>query len=142
MRISSRFTIATHALVCIEHFGKQHKVTSAFIAESVNVNPVVIRRILGQLKDVDIVSIEAGVGGASIVGNPADITLLDVFRAVEGEDYEMFRFHDNPNPNCEVGRNIHAILDGELEAARKAFERRLEARTLQDLVDHLDTKLA
>ena len=50
MQISSRFTIAVHAIICIEAFKDTHKVTSEFIASSVQVNPVVIRRLLQQLQ--------------------------------------------------------------------------------------------
>ena len=50
MQISSRFTIAVHMIICIEAFKDTHKVTSEFIASSVNVNPVVIRRLLQQMK--------------------------------------------------------------------------------------------
>ena len=50
MQISSRFTIAVHILICIETFKEDYKITSDFLASSVNVNPVVIRRLLQQLK--------------------------------------------------------------------------------------------
>ena len=50
MQISSRFTLAVHIFACIDVFGKDHKVTSSLIAESTNVNPVIIRKILLQLK--------------------------------------------------------------------------------------------
>ena len=50
MQISSRFTVAVHVLICIEMFKNDHKVTSDFLASSVNANPVVIRRLLQQLK--------------------------------------------------------------------------------------------
>lgn len=46
MQISSRFTIAIHILICIETFKNDKKITSEFLASSVNVNPVVIRRML------------------------------------------------------------------------------------------------
>ena len=50
MQISSRFTIAVHTIILIETMKNEMKVTSDLIASSVNVNPVVIRRILQQLK--------------------------------------------------------------------------------------------
>lgn len=50
MQISSRFTIAVHILICIETFKNDYKITSDFLASSVNVNAVVIRRLLQQLK--------------------------------------------------------------------------------------------
>ena len=66
MRISSRFTIAVHVLICIETFKNDYKVTSEFLAASVNVNPVVIRRLLLQLKKAGIVHVLRGSGGADI----------------------------------------------------------------------------
>mgnify|MGYP006936157822 FL=1 len=39
----------------------------------------------------------------------SEITLLDIFNAVEPlEDGQLFHFHENPNTECPVGRNIHA----------------------------------
>ena len=58
MQISSRFTIAIHVLICIETMKSDRKVTSELLASSVNVNPVVIRRLLQQLKASGIVSLE------------------------------------------------------------------------------------
>ena len=134
MQISTRFTIAVHTLLCIGYFSPEQKTTSAFIAASVNVNPVVVRRTLGQLKAAGIVTVEAGVGGASLA-RPADkITLLDVFNAVESVNGNLFDFHDKPNPACPVGRNVHAALDGELEAAQNALEACLAGTTIADLL--------
>ena len=50
MQIPSRFTIATHMLIIIALEGKESKVTSDFLAASVGVNPVIIRKTLSQLK--------------------------------------------------------------------------------------------
>ena len=112
MQISSRFTIAVHILICIETFKNDYKVTSDFLASSVNVNPVVIRRLLQQLKKAGIVNVTRGSGGTNLEKPSDEITLLDVYNAVECvEEGELFHFHENPNPLCPVGKNIHAILD-------------------------------
>ncbi len=55
MQISSRFTLAVHIFVCIDTFQDTYKVTSDFLAGSTNVNPVIIRKILGQLKTAGLV---------------------------------------------------------------------------------------
>uniref|UniRef100_UPI0040278E13 Rrf2 family transcriptional regulator n=2 Tax=Ruminococcus TaxID=1263 RepID=UPI0040278E13 len=55
MQISSRFTLAIHIIACIETFKNEYKVTSDFLADSTNVNPVIVRKILGQLKSAGIV---------------------------------------------------------------------------------------
>lgn len=139
MQISSRFTIAVHVLICIETFKHDYKVTSDFLAGSVNVNPVVIRRILQQLKKAGLITVKRGSGGTDLGKPLGEITLLDVYRAVECvEDGTLFHFHENPNQLCPVGRNIHAVLDVRLEAVQKAMERELESMTILDLVN--DTK--
>ncbi len=133
MQISSRFTVGVHTLLCIAYF-KDEKVTSNFIAASVNVNPVVIRRTLSQLKAAGLVVVEAGVGGASLACDPGDITLLDVFDAVEAAPGDLFSFHDSPNPACPVGGSIHALLDTKLASAQEALRADLRKTTLADLL--------
>lgn len=120
--------------MCIIEFQDKEKTTSSFIAGSVNVNPVMIRRVLGQLKESKLVNVEAGVGGASLAKDPAHITLRDVFCAVEDPDEGLFRFHEHPNPSCPVGKTVHAVLDDKLAAARQALEDSLAQTTLQDLM--------
>ena len=141
MKITSKFTIAVHTLLVIDMFGKENKVTSDFIAASVRVNPVIIRRTLLSLKAAGMVEVKAGSGGASLIKAPKDITLLDVYRAVdavESTDGGIFRFHENPNPACPVGRNIHTVLDGHLSSAQRALEDELQKVTLADLIKTLD----
>ena len=118
MQFSSRLTIATHILLCIEIFKDDYKITSNFLAGSIHVNPVIVRNILGLLSSAGIVEIKAGVGGASLAKSPDEITMLDVFKAVEKEE-ALFHFHENPNPNCPVGRNVHAVLDNKLDNIKK-----------------------
>lgn len=142
MPFSSRTTIATHVLLAIVTFEGQAKTTSSFLAGSVNVNPVIIRNILGQLKRAGLVQVEAGIGGARLLKAPETITLLDIFNAVEGRDKPLFHFHKNPNPDCPVGRNVHAVLDDKLTAAARAMAASLAATTLADLLTDLNTRLA
>ncbi len=139
MQISSRLTVAVHVLLCIEVFKDQRKVTSDFLASSVNVNPVVIRRILQQLKKAGIVSVVRGSGGADAARPLEEITLLDLYNAVECVDGGgLFHFHENPNQLCPVGRNIHAVLDGRLEEVQAAMEREMSSVTMRDILN--DTK--
>ena len=115
MQISSRFTLALHIFACIEVFGKDHKITSDFLAESTNVNPVIIRKLLGQLKGAGLIEVARGTGGTTITKPLKEITFLDVYHAVECIGHgDLFHFHENPNPNCPVGKNIHRILDDKL----------------------------
>ena len=136
MQISSRFTIAVHVLVAIETFKDEYKITSEFLASSVNVNPTVIRRLLQQLKKADIITVKRGSGGADIERPLEDITLLDVYNAVEPvENGELFHFHENPSELCPVGRNIHMIMDYRLEEIQKAMEDKMKSVTIADVMN-------
>ncbi len=135
MQISSRFTIAVHIFACIHTFENDFKITSDFLASSVNVNPVIIRKILSQLKSAGLVTIQRGSGGASIAKELTEISFLDIYHAVDCIDNgELFHFHENPNNNCPVGRNIHNVLDNKLEQIQNALENELKKITLQDVI--------
>ncbi len=64
MQISSRFTIAMHILTYIATAPAEEKVTSEILADSVQVNPVIIRNILSQLKKAGLIAVKRGQGGA------------------------------------------------------------------------------
>lgn len=139
MQISSRFTLAIHIFACIDTFKDKCKVTSDFLAGSTNVNPVIIRKILGQLKAAGLVEVARGTGGASIPKPLEEITFLDVYRAVECvENGELFHFHENPNAACPVGRNIHHVLDDKLMQVQLAMERELASITLADVKQDIE----
>lgn len=141
MQFSSRFTIAVHILLAIVEFGGKEKTTSTFLAGSVNVNPVIIRNTLGQLKAAGLVCVKAGTGGAALAKAPKEITLADIFDAVE-KDEILFHFHENPNPECPVGKNVHAVLDRRLLSVQEAMRKELSSVTLQDLLDDLGRLLS
>ena len=134
MQISSRFTLAVHIFACIDTFKDKYKITSDFLAGSTNVNPVIVRKILGQLKAAGLVEVVRGTGGASIAKPLNEITFLDIYNSVECVDNgELFHFHENPNTKCPVGRNIHFILDDKLKKVQDAMERELASITLEDV---------
>ncbi|MFR5092967.1 MAG: Rrf2 family transcriptional regulator [Adlercreutzia equolifaciens] len=134
MQIPSRFTIAVHTLMCIDHFAGQHKATSEFIASSVNVNPVIIRQVLQKLKAAGLVTVERGAGGAALARPASDITLLDVLQAIEGVKGPLFNFHENPNPACPGGRRRASGAGGPPAKAQSAMEQELASTSLADLL--------
>lgn len=141
MQFSSRLPVAVHILLAIVEFEGKEKTTSTFLAGSVNVNPVIIRNTLGQLKTAGLVTVKAGEGGASLAKDPKDITLMDIFNAVEKKE-ALFHFHENPNPECPVGKNVHAVLDCRLAAIQETMQRQMKSITLQDLLNDMDGMLA
>ncbi|TDV11613.1 BadM/Rrf2 family transcriptional regulator [Paraburkholderia caballeronis] len=109
--------------------------SSDVIAGSVNTNPALIRRLLSMLADAGLTTSQLGAGGGALLARePAAITLLDVYRAVD--DARLFALHrEEPNPACMVGRNIQSVLRGVIDDAQQAMEASLAARTLADVTD-------
>jgi Rrf2 family protein len=138
---NSRVTIAVHALAWLalaERRG-QRVLTSEQVAASVNTNPVVIRRSLGELRRAGLVAVRHGAGaGWSLARPPEDITLLDVYQAVEPSPL-FGMHHTEPNLECPVGRGIRPALDqvyGEVEQVlRAALERTSIAEVLHQTLE-------
>ncbi|MDD6693493.1 MAG: Rrf2 family transcriptional regulator [Olsenella sp.] len=134
MQITSRLTMAAHMVCAIDYFGDTRPVTSTFLAGSIGTSPVQVRTIMGMLKQAGIISSSKGKSGITLARPLEQITLLDLWRAVDQSDADsLFHFHESPCPQCPVGGNIHAALDGRLEAAQQALEDQLQRTTLADV---------
>lgn len=134
MQISSRFTIALHIFTCVDTFKDGYKITSDFLAGSINTNPVIIRKILSQLKNAGLITVARGTGGVTPTRPLKEITFYDVYEAIEPvENGDLFNFHSSPNPKCPVGKNIHALLDDKLKLIQLAMEDEMKRYTIDDL---------
>lgn len=141
MQITSKFTIAVHIITAIDYFKDTEKVTSKFLAGSVGANPVIVRNVMGDLKEAGIINISQGKSGITLAKKLDEITFFDVYKAVGAANEEgLFHFHENPNANCPVGRNIHKGVDGKLAEVQQVMEDELKKITLADVVT--DTRKA
>lgn len=131
--VNTRLSVAIHILSLIAANPRE---SSEMIAGSVNTNPVVIRRMISQLKKAGILTSRPGVAGASLKRDPEDISLLDIYRAVLPHE-ELFAIHDKPNPNCPVGRQIQTTLDQTFHSVQQAMENELASKSLKDVLTHL-----
>ncbi|MFJ8161450.1 Rrf2 family transcriptional regulator [Streptomyces sp. NPDC096136] len=137
MSANSRMTTATHtlawmALVCPQR--PDGIVTSDQIADSVNTNPVVIRRTLGHLRDAGLVESRRGVGaGWRLTRPPEEMTLRDVHQAVETDP--LLALHAaTPNPKCPVGAGIPPVLREAYDRAEESMRRELATVTIADVL--------
>ncbi|MFF2093931.1 Rrf2 family transcriptional regulator [Paenibacillus sp. NPDC058174] len=138
---NNRFAVAVHILSLLELM-KDTRLTSEYIAGSVNTNAVVIRRIMGMLSKAGLVLTSPGVAGASLSRPVDQITLLDIYRAVQNDGHEeLFAIHDKPNPDCSVGRNIQSSLEHAFSEAQQALEDKLAALTLKQITTDLASKM-
>ena len=135
MQITSKFTIAVHIIAAIDYFKDSEKVTSNFLAGSVGANPVIVRNVMGNLKESGIIEISQGKSGISLAKELDEITFYDVYKAVDCVDDEgLFHFHEKPNINCPVGRNIHIAMDEKLQKVQSIMENELSRITMADVV--------
>ncbi len=141
MQITSRFTIAIHSIILIE-YNKDMKVTSKFIAGSTNVNPVIVRGVLSQLKEAGIINSRQGASGITLARGLNEITFYDIYKAVDSVKGEgLFHFHEDPNMQCPVGRNIHFALDNRLAGVQTTMENELRRIKLSDVVNDVKNKI-
>jgi Rrf2 family protein len=129
---NSRFAVAIHTLVLLA--AKAGKPTSSdYIAGSVGTNPVLIRRLMGELRAAGIVDSRAGATGGFVLAKPVErIGLDEIYRAVE--DAPLFARHENANPACPIGRAVGPLLDRVLGQAEGAMLQSLKRTTLADLL--------
>ena len=136
MQITSKFTIAVHIITAIDYFKDREKVTSSFLAGSVGANPVIIRNVMGNLKEAGMIDISQGKSGITLARPLDDITFYDIYKAVDSvSDEGLFHFHENPNANCPIGRNIHKAVDERLLKVQQAMEAEMRGIVLSDVVE-------
>lgn len=136
MRISTKFSVAVHALILVSV--EKEPCSSAWIAGSVNTNPVVIRRIIGLLQKAGLLSGSQGKSGYAVMKPASELTLLDIYKAVAmPESDQLFGIHENPNIQCPVGASIQFLLETVMGDAQDAMEKVLDSVTLRQLIDKM-----
>ncbi len=140
MRVSKKFPTAVHALLYIAVLAEvaNKRATSTLVAESTGSNAVIIRNIFLNLSDSGLLIASAGKnGGVELAREPKDITLWDVYQAVETDDVEeVFKIHER-NCECPVGKNVYQILYPHMSSALNAMKENMEQVTLENLLEEL-----
>ena len=132
MAPNSRFAVAVHVMTALAH-NRGEWISSPALAGSVRTNPVVIRRLLIKLRRSGLIRAHTGKsGGVQLARRPESITLLDIFRAVEGGS--PFLLPDKPeNRACEVSCAMKPLLSTVLAETDRAISNSLEKVRLSDL---------
>ncbi|MEO6607881.1 MAG: Rrf2 family transcriptional regulator [Aestuariivirga sp.] len=133
MLSSSRFLVAIHVLSMLAHKSKAGPVCSTVIAQSVNTNPVVIRRLMSQLEKANLVTSVAGRSGGFLLNrNSCEMTLADIYAAVE--DDAVFRMHKiGPDADCPFAAQLGKVLAPKLKSAEQAMTASLHMTKLSDV---------
>ncbi|MGI8786135.1 MAG: Rrf2 family transcriptional regulator [Pyrinomonadaceae bacterium] len=133
MAANSQFAIAVHILTILAKEGEENNVKSDIIAESVKTNPVVIRRLLGDLSQANLVVSQTGAnGGTRLAKCPKQISLADVHQAISCG--KTFALHRQTNDDCPIGKNIQCVLEKLQLEINDVVEAKLAQFSLQDIL--------
>lgn len=125
-----RFATIVHILVLTEKF-KDELITSDFIAGSINVNPVVVRREIQILKDAEILGSKKGKdGGCFLIKDASEITFGDIYQIIT-KDIDFVK-KNQPNPNCPIGKQMNESLDQLFISVENSLIKQLSNTTLEE----------
>jgi DNA-binding IscR family transcriptional regulator len=137
MRVSTRFPIAVHILMMVAYFPEK-RITSEVISQSVGCNAVIVRNLFLQLKQAGLLSAKAGRSKLELAKPAQEITLWDIYSAVETDKTEdIFKFSKNTSEVCPVGSHLKEILTGHLDEAVLAMKEQLSQTTLEVLKNEI-----
>lgn len=139
MKFSTRVSDAVHILAFIA-LNRNDALTSQRIAESIRTNPGCVRQLMVSLRRYGIMTSVQGHARPALSRAPADISLLDIYRAVEGGE-PLLHLDTHTNPECGVGVNIQLALQDYFDKVQNRAEDEMSRITLQDVLDRYEEKL-
>lgn len=108
--VSGKFAISLHILTLLSKFPDEY-LPSEFIAGSLNVNPVLVRNEIANLKAHKMVESKEGKnGGTKLLKSASSISLDHIFK-MTFEKVTLGYAKNDPNPDCPVGKKINKNLD-------------------------------
>lgn len=132
MKYSTRVSDAAHILVFI-HLNPKQDLSSGTIAYSIKTNPSYVRQLMSAMKKAGLLNGTRGQAAPSLAKEPAAITLLDIYQAVEG-DKPLLHLDTHTNPECGVGVNIQLALSDYYAEVQKSAENRMAEITLENII--------
>ena len=133
MKRNSRLSLALHTLSHMA--GAPDRVrTSADIAEHAGTNPVVVRRVLGRLREAGLLTSEKGhAGGWRLARKPQDITLADVYLAL---DERLVASDQTIDATCSVEHALQKRVTSVLEEIEQNLVQRLAETSISEVRGH------
>ena len=136
MQISMKCSIAVHCLIFIHEAKGIAKVTSSLLAQSTGCNPVIIRNILSALKKAGLITIPRGTGGAELCLDPSQITLYQIYTALEPDGMSsIIGIHPCQDRPCPVAQNIGKVLQTPYHRIEDAIRQAMEEVTLESMIE-------
>lgn len=132
--VSGKFAITLHILTLLSKFPDDF-LSSEFLAGSMNINAVLVRKEIANLKKFNIVESREGKFGGTRLAKPAkDITLDDIFK-MTFDTVSLGYSKNDPNPDCPVGKKINQNLDELYKDINVLIGRQLKTISLLEFTD-------
>jgi len=134
---NTRFATAIHIMTLLAK-SPQEWLTSEWIAGSINVNPVIIRKEISVLREAGLIISRQGKEGGSQLGKTAElITISEIYKAVKNTEI-LGKKNQNPNPACSVGKEINVHLNTLFEETDHLVVKFLGDKSLQEFADQFE----
>lgn len=133
MKYSTKLSDSVHILVFIALSDNQ-TLSSADMAVSIQTNPAYVRQLMAKLKAAELIQSRRGQANPALGKPPEDITLLEIYRAVEGEK-PLLHLDTHTNPECGIGVNIQLALADYYARIQEHAEQEMQHITLQNMID-------
>ena len=117
MKYSTKVSDAVHILAFIQ-LNPTGSLSSSSIAESIRTNPGCVRQLMSALRKAGLLSSVQGHPRPSLTREPSAVTLLDIYKAVEG-DKPLLHLDTHTNPECGVGIYIQLSLQDYFDQVQK-----------------------
>lgn len=131
---NGRFAISVHILTLLADAPDGEPISSEYMAGSMNINAVLVRKELANLRSYGLVDSKEGKGGGSFLAKPASsIRMSDIYEAVKPGSL-LGKNKNEPNPACPVGRQINEHLDQLYADAEASLLKSLGKKTLAEFV--------
>ena len=139
MKYSTKLSDTIHLLVFL-YLADGDRMTSARIAESVKTNTAYIRQLMSALKKGGLIASDRGQANPTLIREADQITMLDIYRAVEGEK-PLLHLDIHTNPECGVGVNIQLSIGDFYREVQDAAEKKMQEITLKDIIERYYEKV-
>ena len=140
MKYPTRLSDAVHILAFIALY-PDCDLTSNKLAESIQTNPAYVRQLMSALRKGGLLVSVKGHPRPALAREPEKITLLDAYRAVEGNK-PLLHQDIHTNPACGVGVNIQLVLRDCYDLVQARAEEAMRSITLQEILDHYTEKIS
>lgn len=134
---NTRFATAVHIMTLLAK-SPQDWLSSEWMAGSININPVIVRKEISVLREGGlIVSKQGKEGGSQLSKNADSISISEIYSVVKNTEV-LGKKNQNPNPVCSVGKEINNHLTQLFLETDELVVKFLGNKSLQEFSDQFE----